>query len=42
MIDGVTILNNVTISNFNIIPWVCVFIGLLLVALIIICIKPDC
>ena len=41
MIDGITILNNVTISNFNIIPWVCVFIGLLLVALIIICIKPD-
>ena len=41
MIDGITILNNVTVSNFNPIPWLCVFIGLLLVALIIICIKPD-
>lgn len=41
MIDGITLLNNVTISDFNPIPWLCVLIGLLLVALIIICIKPD-
>lgn len=41
MIDGVTILNNVTVSDFNLIPWLGVLIGLLLVALIIICIKPD-
>lgn len=41
MIDGVTILNNVTISNFNIIPWLCVLIGLILIALIIVYIKSD-
>lgn len=41
MIDGITVLNNVTISNFNHIPWLCVLIGLLLVALIIICTKPE-
>lgn len=41
IIDGVNILNNVTIDNFNSVPWLCVFIGLMLVALIIICIKPD-
>lgn len=41
MIDGITILNNVTVSDFNPIPWLGVLIGLLLVALIIIHIKSD-
>ena len=41
MIDGITILNNVTVSDFNPIPWLGVLIGLLLVALIIICIEPE-
>lgn len=41
MIDGITILNNVTISKFNPIPWLCVLIGLLLFAFIIIYIKSD-
>lgn len=41
MIDGITILNNVTVSDFNPIPWLCVLIGLVLVALLIVCIKPD-
>lgn len=40
MIDGITILNNVTISNFNPVPWLGVLIGLL-VAFIIIYIKSD-
>lgn len=41
MIDGITILNNVIVSDFNPVPWLCVFIGLLLVALIIAYIKLD-
>lgn len=40
MIDGITILNNVTVSDFNPIPWLGVFIGLT-VAYIIIYIKYD-
>lgn len=38
MIDGITVLNNITVSNFNLIPWLGVLIGLL-VAFIIIYIK---
>ena len=40
IIDGVTILNNVTVSDFNPVPWLGVLIGLL-VAFIIIYIKSD-
>lgn len=40
MIDGITILNNVTVSDFNPIPWLGVFISLT-VAYIIIYIKYD-
>lgn len=40
MIDGITILNNVTVSDFNPIPWLGVFIGLT-VAYIIIYIKKE-
>ena len=39
MIDGITVLNNVIVSDFNPVPWLCLFIGLLLVALIITYIK---
>lgn len=41
MIDGITVLNNIIISDFNPVPWLCVFIGLLLVALIISYIQFD-
>lgn len=41
MIDGITVLNNVIISDFNPILWLCVFIGLLLVAFIITYIQLD-
>ena len=40
MIDGITVLNNVTVSDFNLIPWLIVFIGFLVV-FIIICIAYD-
>lgn len=40
MIDGITVLDNVTISNFNPVPWLGVLVGLL-VAFIIIYIKFD-
>ena len=41
MIDGITVLNNVIISDFNPVPWLCLFIGLLFVALVITYIKLD-
>ena len=41
MIDGITVLNNVIVSDFNPVPWLCLFIGLLFVALIITYIKLD-
>ena len=34
MIDGITILNNVTISDFNPVPWLCVLIVFLIVFII--------
>ena len=40
MIDGITVLNNVNVSNFNPVPWLVVFVGLL-IAFIIIFIKFD-
>ena len=40
MIDGITVLDNVTVSNFNPVPWLVVLVGLL-VAFIIIFIKFD-
>ena len=36
MIDGITVLNNVIISDFNSVPWLIVLIGFLLFAFIII------
>ena len=36
MIDGITVLNNITVSDFNPIPWLIVLIFLLLVAFIIV------
>lgn len=41
MIDGITVLNNVIISDFNPVPWLIVLIGFLLLACIIIYIEPD-
>ena len=41
MIDGITILDNVTVSNFNPVPWLIVFVGFL-AAFIIIYIKLPC
>ena len=41
MIDGVNILNNVTISNFNPVPWLIMLVGLLSLAFIIIYIESD-
>ena len=40
MIDGITVLNNVTVSDFNPVPWLVVFVGLL-IAFIVIYIKFD-
>ena len=40
MIDGITVLDNVTVSNFNSVPWLVVFVGLL-IAFIVIYIKFD-
>lgn len=40
MIDGITILNNVTVSDFNPIPWLIVLIGFLIVFTII-CIANN-
>ena len=36
MIDGITVLNNVIVSDFNPIPWLIVLIGLLLFAFIVV------
>ena len=36
MIDGITVLNNVIISDFNPVPWLIVLIGLLLFAFIVV------
>ena len=41
MIDGITVLNNVIVSDFNPIPWLIVLIGLLLFAFIVVYIKLD-
>ena len=41
MIDGITVLNNVIISDFNPVPWLIVLIGFLLLAFIIIYIESD-
>ena len=41
MIDGITVLNNVIISDFNPVPWLIVFIGFVLLAFIIIYIESD-
>ena len=41
MIDGITILNNVIISDFNPIPWLIVLVFLLLVAFIIVYISDE-
>ena len=41
MIDGITVLNNVTVSDFNPIPWLIVLIGFLLLAFIIIYTSLD-
>lgn len=35
MIDGITVLNNVIISDFNPVPWLCVLIGFLVVFIVI-------
>lgn len=40
MIHGITVLNNITISDFNPIPWLCTIIVFLAVC-ILICIKID-
>ena len=41
MIDGITVLNNVIISDFNPVPWLIVLIGFLLLAFIIIYIGSN-
>lgn len=41
MIDGITVLNNVIISDFNPVPWLIVLIGFLLLACIIIYTETD-
>ena len=41
MIDGITVLNNVIVSDFNPVPWLIVLIGLLLFAYIIIYMEFD-
>ena len=40
MIDGITVLDNVNVSDFNPVPWLVVFVGLL-IAFIVIYIKFD-
>lgn len=40
MIDGITVLNNVTVSNFNPVPWLCILIGFLIVFTIL-CIAKN-
>ena len=40
MIDGIAVLDNVNVSNFNPVPWLVVFVGFL-AAFIIIYIKLD-
>lgn len=41
MIDGITVLNNVTISDFNPIPWLGVLIGFLIAFIIIYIVVND-
>ena len=41
MIDGITILNNVTVSNFNPIPWLGVLSGFLIAFIIIYIVASD-
>lgn len=41
MIDGITVLNNITVSDFNPVPWLIVIIFLLLVAFIIVYIFDE-
>ena len=41
MIDGITVLNNVTVSDFNLVPWLIVLIFLLLVAFIIVYMSDE-
>lgn len=41
MIDGITVLNNVIVSDFNPVPWLIVLIGFLLFACIIIYTESD-
>lgn len=41
MIDGITVLNNITVSDFNPIPWLIVLVFLLLVAFIIVYISDE-
>lgn len=35
MIDGITVLNNVTVRDFNLVPWLWVLIGFLVVFIVI-------
>lgn len=41
MIDGITILNNVTISNFNPIPWLYLLSGFLILIIIYIAVNSN-
>lgn len=41
MIDGIIVLNNVTVSDFNPVPWLIVLIGFLSLACIIIYMESD-
>lgn len=41
MIDGITVLNSVTINDFNPVPWLIVLIGLLFLAFIIVYMSDE-
>ena len=39
--DGITILNNVTVNDFNPVPWLIVLVGLLFLAFIIVSMSDE-
>lgn len=41
MIDGITVLNNVTVSNFNPLPWLGVLSGFLILIIIYIAVNSN-
>lgn len=41
MIDGITVLNNIIVNDFNPVPWLIVLVGLLFLAFIIVSMSDE-